>query len=737
MRFKSQIIRDLKRETYLVAFPPDLAVERVLAWLRSVSGTLPKRSSMSISVDSLVFETWANARGIFHRLHIPSSGAEYIASQLRTLAPGITVTKDETRAHYDWTAGIELGMSSPSRQLRIPSHNDLAASLLASIQTLTGEETVLIQWIVTPAPFERPPERDNNPSTVEFSVMRSLLGSPGASSDELQDRRSKLEEQNMLAVGRVVAASEDEKRARELVIRVESALAGGNSAVNYFRRSSTSRRISDDANDAATPLLFPAQFNLKELAAVLAWPIGQPFVAGLPQGSTRHLYATEDIPTEGRIIGDSNYPGHERPIALDYEHATQHLYIGGKTSTGKSTLMANAFAQDVNAGYGAIVIDASNSESNETMFERALSLIPEHRMDDVIIMNVSDDQMRPVGFNVLDQGNPRIVADQIKDLFSNLYQDTAGVWTKQLLFHGLYTLAERPGMTLADLMPLLNRQSKEEVAWADELTRSVKDSELRNFWQRWENFNQSERDRYTQPLLNRIWQLVSRPEARYIVGQSHSSFKMRDVLAENKILLISLSGLPADTSSILGTLLVNAVWTAAQAMKPDKANFLYLDEFQVMTRLPMGLDDMLNRARKHGLGVVLGTQYLEDVQPELKNAVINNARSRVIFQSSSKESRMWRDEFGRSLLEENDFMRIRKYEAVAQLATSSGLTTPVTLKARPPMKPTGLASKIKAQSRARYGRPIAEIEASMVERRQGQVKPNAKKLNIGIREWDA
>ena len=687
-------------------------------------------------METIVFETWASAKGISHRLHIPKGAAEYIAAQLRTLAPGITVTKDNTRPLVKWTAGIELGMSSPTRQLRIVSHNDLSASLLASIQTLSGNEAVLFQWVIAPAPFQHPPARDGNSRSAEFSLRAALLGLPDAQGDELQDRRQKLEEQNLLGIGRIVTSAESPKRSSELILRVESALAGSNSAANFFKRLGTkSSRVIELVEGAATPLLFPAQLNLKELAAVVAWPIGQPFVAGLPQGSTRHLYATEDIPTEGRIIGDSNYPGHERAIALSYEYAIQHLYIGGKTGTGKTVLMANAFAQDVRAGYGAIVIDASNSDSSETMFQRALNYIPQDRLDDVIIMNVSDDQLYPVGFNLLDQGNPRVIADQIKDLFAHLYQDTAGVWTKQLLFHGIQTLATRDGLTLIDLLPLLERKTQEEVAWADELVRSIKDRELRAWWQRWENFSQSERDRYTQPLLNRIWQLSDRPEARNIIGQSKSSFQVSDVLKENKILLISLNSLPPDTASILGTMLVNTIWTAAQKMQPERPNFLYMDEFQVMTKLPTGLDDMLNRSRKHGLGVVLGTQYLEDVPAELKNAVINNARSRVIFQSSARESRVWRDEFGKTL-DENDFMRIRQYEAVAQIATISGLTQPVTLKARPPMTSTGQAVRARQLSRATYGRQIADVEAEMISRRQSTSQPTAKRLNIGIREWD-
>ncbi|MEA9986268.1 type IV secretory system conjugative DNA transfer family protein [Subtercola sp. RTI3] len=665
---------------------------------------------------------------------VPRNEAEYIANQLRTQIPGLTVAEDTERPTLEWNYVLEVGMARPSRTLRITNAKDLSASLLASVQALGEDETILTQWIVSPAKHEQLPSKQSAPVTHDFHVTQALTGKQLAQNDEIEDRRTKLSEHNFIALGRIATVAKDEKTAKNLAYRITKSLAGAHSHSNRFvTRGGDKKKGSDQVNNAETPLTFTAQFGISELKAILAWPIGRPFVTGLPAGSTRHLFATEDVPRVGRILGDSNYPGHERAIALDYTYAIQHMYVGGKTGTGKTVLMANSFAQDVANGYGAIVVDASNSVSSESMFSRALSYVPANRMDDVIIVNVAEDLTNPVGINILDQGNPRIVADQIKDLFASMYQDTSGVWTKQLLFHGLYTLAERKGMTFVDLMPLLNPQTKTEIAWSDDLIRSVKDKELRNFWQRWQNFSQGERDRYTQPLLNRIWQLVSRPEARNIIGQSVSSFQMKEVLADNKILLISLSGLPSDTAGILGTLLVNAIWTAAQTMTPEKPNFLYLDEFQVMTKLPLGLDDMLNRARKHKLGVVMGTQYLEDITPELRNAVINNARSRVIFQSSSKEARTWKSEFRD--LDENDFMRIRQYEAVAQLATSSGVMAPVTMKTRPPQPSSGFAGRARQLSQERYGRAIGDVEAEMVSRRAPE-SGAGKRPPIGMKEWD-
>lgn len=735
MRAKTQVIRDESREIYSITFPTELDTDRVMAWLRSVSGTLPKRDGRVLAKDTIVFETWACSTGITHRLMVPKSAAEYIAAQLRTHGRGISVVKDDSRPTVEWTDAINVGMSSPLRTLRISKHSDLAASLLGSIQALQGDEQVMIQWVVHPARYERPPSSDRFTPTAEFKPVRSIFGGQSqASNDEVTDRRKKLEEPNLLGIGRIAARAGNDARARELIYRVESALAGANSQANYFK-GKKGKAVASEANDAASVMLFPNQFTLSELAAVIAWPIGQPFVAGLPQGTTRHVYATNDVPSEGRILGDSNYPGHERPIAVSFQKATEHMLVTGRTGRGKTALLGNTFSADVNAGHGVIVIDTADSTSSQTMYETALSLIPADRLDEVILLNPQAEKDHPLGFNLFEQGSGRGIAQQVMELFAHLYSDVAGVWTQQLLYYGINTLAGRDGLTLVDLIPLLNRKTPAEAAWADELVRSVEDRDIKDFWQRWENFSPSDRDRYTAPLLNRIWQLVSRPEVRDMIGQSKSSFLIKEALEQNKILLITLAGLPKDAKLIFGTFLLNSIWSNAQTMRPDLPNFVYIDEFQVLTeRLPFDLGEMLALARKHNLGLVMATQFLERIDTQLRQNVINNTSTKVIFETTAREASIWTQELGQ-VLNVNDFQRIRRYEAVAHVPTEHGVSTVVTISARPPKASTNMQRAVIEASRKTYGRPVAEVEAERYARRAATQKSKGPRPKIGVESW--
>jgi hypothetical protein len=739
MKFKSQQIYDDDHKVYLLTFPENLSEENVLSWLRSISGILKVEGNRLFGVPTIVFETWANSRGIVHRLMVPSKEADYISNQLRTKIPGLTIAEDDTRPDLTWTYGASISMSAPARTLSIVSNKDMAHSLLAAVQALDTDETIVTQWVLTPAPREKLPSKQEPVLSAEFHYKKVISGRMSASHDEVDDRRQKLQEHNMLAHGRVGAVARNEPKARHLASGIIKSLAGAQSHSNYFKTKDIAKKKLDlQINDAETPMLFGAQFGVSELAAILAWPIGQPFVAGLPQGSTRHIHATEDIPRVGRVLGTSNFPGSERPIALDYSYAAQHMGIFGRTGTGKTVLMANALAQDLQNGHGAIVIDPGNGESHETFFSRALDYIPYDRVNDVVVVRADRGQGSLVGINLLDQGDdPSLIISQVTALFVHLYNDTKGIWTKELLFYGLTTLAEHPGMTLIDLPALINPTTPDEIAWSEYVTRNVKDRDQLAFWARWHGFNQTQRENHAQPLLNRIWQLTSRRETRNILGQSHSSFKFTDALKENKIVLVSLHGLNEEAATLLGTLLVNTIWNAAQAVRPERDNYLYLDEFQLMTKLPTGLDDMLNRSRKHKLGLVMATQYLEAQSAELKSAIMNNARTKVIFQTSNEEARMWQREFGNQYVNDHDFTRIRQYEAIAQVATPSGVNSPVTLTSLAPISKTGVATLALRMSASKYGRSIDEIEAEVTARRKKPQTASVRRAPRGIREWDA
>ncbi|WP_405954307.1 type IV secretory system conjugative DNA transfer family protein [Streptomyces phaeochromogenes] len=707
--------------TYRLHFPSDLEADQVATWLTAVSGTLTTGLQRFVTVSSLVFEVEATAAGIQYRLVVPEGTADFLTGQLRVLVPGSTAEPagmDDPL--HQWTAAVELGQTNPRRSLGTVNPEAISASLLASLQGLGRGEALLLQWVVSPALRQRPPvERE------EGRARRSMGHAFGGRNDRdrIKDIRTKLSEPNFLAVLRVAVKASSKPRGGQLVSRVRTSLASLGHADNGLKkRLTTTGRVVSRVHERAVPTLFPMQLAGSELVGLICWPIGSPHVAGLPRSRTRQLAATGAVPRSGRVVARSNFPGNERLLALAPLESTWHMQVVGPTGSGKTALLANLIHQDMSAGRGVILI-----ESKGDLFREALARVPEDRLHDVVLLDVGDTDY-PLGFNIL-QGSPYVVAADIQRLFDHLYpQDVRGVRVRQGFYHLILTLmlsAETIApMTFADIGALaVPRPDQEE--FSKRLVRGVAHIEELAAW--WQGFGDARvRATHFQPILDRIWQLNNRPSIRNIIGQSRSTVDLGDIIRGNKILLVNLGRATEGkgTAGLLGSLLLNSVWSAVQggAANPQRPTMLYLDEFQDMINLPIAAADWFAQARSLGLAVTVAHQYLGQLTRELQDATQTNARSTVCFQTSADEARSFARQFGRSVSDE-DFLNLRRFEVLMRLATEDGVSSPVTGVTLPPVDPTGLADEVQRLSRRTYGRPVAEVEGEIRRRRGAQPAP--------------
>ena len=740
---KSQYDFDRERKTYIIRFPSEVPVEHITALLRVIHTTLPAVTfDVLVGRPSIVFEAWAAGEGIAFRLLVPWQYAAQITSQIRHQVPGTVIEEDDTRPRKAWTFIEEIGLSDSSRTLNVMQPNVIATDILTALAgALTAEESAILQWVIAPASTRQKPSLDGSMTSSRHGLMSALLGHT-ASREEIEDRRKKLDYENYLALARVAAKAKTDNRAFYLADTLFKGLKSANSLGTHFLAKRPSGNIDvqrDAVNNATTPWRFPATLNIQELTAVAGFPLGAQSIPGLPRMQARAFYATEEIARIGRVLGSSNHANQRgRRIAQGYgEKEVLHTHVGGKSGSGKSVLLANSAAQDIAQGYGCVVIDASNSNSPETLFNRVLNYIPRERLDDVIVMDVSSSVDRPVGFNVLDQGNAHMVVDQISALFHQLYPDSKGVWTRELIHHGLYALIEHGNATLIDLLPLLRPRTPEETVWARSVVSSVKDRQIKYFMDDWMNLKEEERRVRSQPLYDRLWQLNSRPEIHNILGQSKSGFNIKDVLLGNKILLVNLAGLPEDTAGLLGTLLFQALWTEAQNLTPEKANFVYLDELQQMTKIDVGLADILARGRKHKFTLTTSTQFMDDsdkIDKATRSAILNNTGTKVLFESSAKEARMWLNSVGTSHVTEQDITSLKKYDAIAWIANEKGTGDPVTFTALEPFRALGTRDWAMERSARKHGKPLAEVHQDIDNRRKVKASDTHRHPNMGRRK---
>jgi type IV secretory pathway TraG/TraD family ATPase VirD4 len=373
--------------------------------------------------------------------------------------------------------------------------------------------------------------------------------------------------------------------------------------------------------------------------------------------------------------------------------------------------MLNLIAQDMAAGRAVVVIEPKGD-----LIASVLERVPLQRTADVVLLDPSDTE-RPVGLNPLklDGRSPELVADQLLGLFHSLYVAHWGPRTHDILGASLLTLARQPGMSLAALPLLLT-----DAGFRRRVLAQVNDPiGLEPFWAAYEAWSEAERAAAITPVMNKLRPLLLRPEMRAIVGQTRRSFDLRRVFTERKILLVSLSKglLGPETSALLGSMIVSQLWQAIlgrTAIDPERRHpvFVYVDEFQDYMHLPLDFADALTQARGLGVGFVAAHQYMHQLDPAMRSAVLANTQSRVAFRLPSEDARTIAADSG---LAPEDFQSLGAFQCYVQLVAKAAVQPWCSAMTMPPGLPASDPAAVRAASRGSYGVDRAEIEADLHE----------------------
>lgn len=703
--------------SFRLVFPYGTEPAQVIAFTRGLAGLLPPWWKRWAYVPFVVLEVQADAAGIRHRLVVPAASAAYVLAQLRASLPGVRLDEDDaTRPEVQ--AAAELQLSNSRYPLRSDEPEATAAGLLATLQPLKAEETVVVQWVVSPAPSPRQP--------LDLSGL-SLLADLGLGPARLQAtlpaseraaEREKNAEPAVWAVGRIGARAGSRERARALVRRVEGAFHVTKApGVSLRRRWLPDRLVARRLIHRTVPLVrWPTLLNARELAAVAGLPMGELTLPGLTLAGTRQLAPSPAIPRHGRVVGRATFPGAERPLALSVADSLRHLHVIGPTGVGKSTLLLNLIAGDIAAGRPVIVVDPKGDLIADVL-SRA---VPAHRVRDVVLLDPTDSE-RPLGFNPLVQaGPPELAADAVVSIFRGLYTAFWGPRTDDVLRSCLLTLIRQPGMTLAEVPVLLSDES-----FRRRLTGDLDDYVLEGFWAWYEALSPGERAQVVGPLSNKLRAFLLRPRLRRVIGQSETTFSLEEVLTDRRILLVNLAKgvLGEDAAALLGATIIVALWQAVQtraALPPERRTpvFCFIDEFQDYLRLPTSLADVLAQARAYGFGLTLAHQHLGQLPAEVRHGVAANARSRVTFQTAADDARVLAREVA-PYLTPADLQGLGPYEAVLSASAGAHVAPPVTMATLPPPPSTGQTVTVRALSRQRYGRDAAEVDAALRARVEG------------------
>ncbi len=464
--------------------------------------------------------------------------------------------------------------------------------------------------------------------------------------------------------------------------------------------------------------------NSEELATIFHFPNKQITTPHIFWVYSKTAPAPAEIATSGLRIGKSNYRGVGREVFIGNEDRMRHVYIIGKTGTGKSELLKDMILQDIKAGKGLCFMDPHGDA-----IEDLLKLIPPERAEDVIYFNPSDTE-RPMGFNLLevktiDQMHfaATAVINMMYKLFDPYKTGIVGPRFEHAVRNAMLTIMDAaPGSTFVEIMRVLT-----DSKYVQELLPMVTDPIVRRYWTdqiaQTSDFHKSEVLDY---ITSKFGRFVTNKLIRNIIGQSQSSFDLRDVMDNGKILLINLAkgSLGEENSNFLGLILVPRILMAAMSrselpMDQRRDFFFYVDEFQNFATPDFAV--ILSEARKYRLGLCVANQFIGQVEEEVKNAVFGNVGTIMSFRVGVTDAGYLAHEFAPTF-GEDDLLNVERYHAYMKTIVNNEPVPPFSIDTTKDVASIKAAENprvaeiITEMSRLRYGRDVRLVDAEITRR---------------------
>jgi hypothetical protein len=425
-------------------------------------------------------------------------------------------------------------------------------------------------------------------------------------------------------------------------------------------------------------------------------------------------------------IGLTNWRNEHKLFGIKDQDRLGHIYVIGKTGTGKSTLLENMAISDIVRGNGLCIIDPHGDIATHI-----LNYIPENRIEDVIYFNPIDKEF-PIAFNPLIGIHPNhhhLVASGLISTFKKIWADSWGPRMEYILRFTLLTLLENRKCSLLDIQPLLTDQT-----FRNNILSRSNSPYILSFWHNeFDKYPPALKAEAIAPILNKIGLFLASPPLRNIVGQKIRGFNMQDLMNEGKILIANLSKgeLGEDVSAILGNMLVTNIQLAAlyRARQPEhtrKPFYLYVDEMHSFVSLSFA--DILAEARKYRLSIFLSHQYIEQLHEKIRASIFGNVGTIISFRIGAEDAEFLEKEF-KPVFDQYDLIHLPKYCMYLKLMIDGATSQPFSAETVPivPMIENH-KEQIIALSQNTYGMPRKRVDEDIIERYRGKQEPEAPNL---------
>lgn len=425
--------------------------------------------------------------------------------------------------------------------------------------------------------------------------------------------------------------------------------------------------------------------------------------------------------------------GKREMFGIRAEDRGKHMYVIGKTGMGKSTMLENMAIQDIQNGEGLAFIDPHGSTA-----EKLLDFVPHDRIKDVLYFAPFDTE-HPVGFNVMEDvgyDKRHLVVSGLMGAFKRIWVDAWSARMEYILSNTLLALLEYPGATLLDVNRMLTNK-----AFRATVIEKITDPIVKEFWTvEFATYT----DRYTQEatpaIQNKIGAFTSNPLVRNIVGQPTSTFDIRKMMDEKKILIVNLSKgrMGEQNASLLGSMLVVKIYLAAMSRAEEPAVrlrvlprfYFYVDEFQSM--MNDAFADILSEARKYKLALTLANQYIEQMEEKVRDAVFGNVGTMVVFRVGPFDADTLKIIFEPTFTEE-DLVELGLGQIYLSLMIDGVGSSPFSAETIPPIETPSITYRddVVRYSRETFGVPRSGVETDIMQKQQAFAPPPPKKKEGG------
>ncbi len=725
----------------------ELAAEQLFASLHGLLTSAEKRRlGASRRHERVSFEIAVQAKRIGFYVWVPTQLKSFVEDQIYAQYPTVHITEvEDYTAKSDAPAGVqaitELKFTA-NEALPIktfPSFEvDPLAAITATLAQFEENEEAWLQVVVRPAPdnwykkSERYAHNIRGVKSGSSGMVNALWAPPTAKTEspklaEYQSAQASAAEAKShklafeTAVRIVYRGNTSPAAAR---MRLQAITASFKQFNTTYLNGFAQKYLGEDERliNIYRARNFTNGFvcNIEEIASLYHLPHTNVETPNILWANAKTAEPPANLPLVSEATRDlispvavTNFRGHNTAFGLPRNDRGRHLYIIGQTGVGKSGLLELLTISDLYSPYGIALIDPHGDYALNI-----LRRVPEHRINDVIYFNPADVDY-PIAFNPMEVTDPKLKTHTASELIGVLKRmfESWGPRLEYILRYSLLALLDYPDATMLDITRILT-----DKKFRAEVLEHVQDPVVRNFWTvEFASWNEKFATEAVAPVLNKVGAFTANPIVRNIIGQPKSSFNVRQIMDQRKILIVNLSRglIGEDNASLLGALMVTKIQLGAMSranIDLDKRApfYLYVDEFQNFATDSFAT--ILSEARKYGLNLTVANQYIAQMSLEVRDAVFGNVGSIIAFRASADDARVMQRYFEPHFIEHDLVHLHNRNFAISTILEGEKVAAFSATSLELPDYGEDFSPQIVANSRKQYAVGRDQIETFMHER---------------------